>query len=68
MGVYQCFSPRGGSALGRKPYSDCRDNHRYKNRKSPFLPRVDLSQTEELAGISVKGLDWVRFALKNSNS
>ncbi|RKY43700.1 MAG: hypothetical protein DRP81_06595 [Candidatus Omnitrophota bacterium] len=47
---------------------DARGYSRYKNGKSPFLPRVDLSQTEELAGISVKGLDWVRFALKNSNS
>jgi len=37
-----------------KPYSDCRERNRYKNGKSPL----------ELAGISIKGLDWVRVALQ----
>ncbi len=46
MGIYQCF----------KPYTDCRNYHRYKNGKTPL----------ELDGVSTKGLDWVRFALHNS--
>jgi len=29
---------------------------------------VDLPLAEELAGISIKGIDWVRFALENNNS
>ena len=41
-----------------KPYTDSRDKNKYKNGKSPL----------ELAGVSIKGLDWVRFVLKNSNS
>jgi hypothetical protein len=41
-----------------KPYTDCKDSNRYKNGKSPL----------ELAGVSIKGLDWARFALNNSNS
>ncbi len=41
-----------------KPYTDCKDRNKYKNGKSPL----------ELAGISTKGIDWVRFALNNSNS
>jgi len=49
---------RGGSAFGRKPYADCKDRNKYKNGKSLL----------ELAGVSLKGLDWVRFALQNSNS
>ncbi|RLG28508.1 hypothetical protein DRN98_09520, partial [Methanosarcinales archaeon] len=48
MAICYCF----------KPYTDCRDNHRYKNGKSPL----------ELAGVSIKGMGWVRFILKNSNS
>jgi len=41
-----------------KSHADCRDNHRYKNGKSPL----------ELAGVSIKGLDCMRFALKNRPS
>ena len=55
LGIYQCF----------KPYTDARSYNQYKNGKSPFPPKVDLPQAEELAGFSTKGIDWVRFALKN---
>jgi hypothetical protein len=41
-----------------KPYTDCKGKNTYKNGKFPL----------ELAGISIEGLDWVGFALKNSNS
>jgi hypothetical protein len=41
-----------------KPYTDCKDKNSYKNGKSPL----------ELAGVSIRGLDWVRFTLKNTNS
>jgi len=56
MGIYQCFSARGGSAFGRKPHTDWKNKNRYKNGKSPL----------KLAGISIKGRDWIRFALKNN--
>lgn len=36
-----------------KSYTDCRKNNKYKNGKSPL----------EIAGVSTKSLDWVRFAL-----
>ena len=58
MAICYCFSARGGSALGRKPHTDCKDRNKYKNGKNPL----------ELAGFSTKGIDWVRFALKNTNS
>jgi DNA repair exonuclease SbcCD ATPase subunit len=35
-----------------KPHTDCRSKNKYKNGKSPL----------ELAGVSIKGLDWVGFA------
>jgi len=41
-----------------KPHTDCRSKNKYKNGKSPL----------ELAGVSVKGLDWVGFAIKNRPS
>lgn len=41
-----------------KPYTDAKSYNRYKNGKSPL----------ELAGVSTKGIDWVRFALNNTNS
>jgi len=58
MAIYHCFFARGGSALGRKPHTDCKDRNKYKNGKNPL----------ELAGFSTKGIDWVRFALKNRSS
>ncbi|MCD6583232.1 MAG: hypothetical protein J7K71_00890 [Candidatus Omnitrophica bacterium] len=58
MGIYQCF----------KLHTDSRGKNKYKNGKSPFPPKVDLPRAEELAGVSIKGLDWVRFALKNRPS
>lgn len=36
-----------------KPYTDCRENNKYNNGKSPL----------EIAGASTKPLDWVRFSL-----
>jgi hypothetical protein len=47
-----------GICLLFKPYTDCRNYNRYKNGKSPL----------ELTGVSVRGLDWVRFILRNTNS
>ena len=58
MAICYCFSARGGSASGRKPHTDCKDRNKYKNGKSPL----------ELAGFSTKGIDWVRFVLKNRSS
>ena len=58
MAIYHCFSARGGSALGRKPYTDCKEHNKRKNGKAPL----------ELAGTSIKGLDWVRFSLRTNNS
>lgn len=41
-----------------KAYTDCRKNNKHKNGKSPL----------EVAGVSTKSLDWVRYSLKSSNS
>jgi len=41
-----------------KPHTDCKDRNKYKNGKSPL----------ELTGFFTKGIDWVRFALKNRPS
>lgn len=38
-----------------KSYTDCREANKYKNGKSPL----------EIAGVSTKSLDWVRFSLNN---
>lgn len=37
-----------------KPYTDCKEHHKYKNGKAPL----------ELAKVKLTGLDWVRFAIK----
>jgi len=67
MAICYCFSARGGSAFGRKPHTDSRGKNKYKNGKFPFPPKVppevdspqakDLPRAEELAGVSIKGLD-----------
>ena len=41
-----------------KPYTDCKEHNKRKNGKAPL----------ELAGTSIKGLDWVRFSLRTNNS